>query len=274
MKPSKGYYSIIQYNPNLSRFEAANVGVLLFCPERGFLKALTTRGNARIIRFFGAEGHDWERINAFKRGLEDRLQAEAGDITSVDDLRQFIALRANVLQITPPLPMKVVEPEQDLADLYEQIVGEPARKAKQRSFRSFVGSQLCIPDLERKVIRNVKVQDPVRQKDVEIPFGFRNGRFNLINPVQFGAQDPGQSADRACVYAVEGRAFYEHPHPDLGELQLIVVGWFRPKDRETPARVARVFSEYNVRLYRSDQLPALVDEIRRTGQDVVTPNAG
>lgn len=37
----KGYYSIIQYCPDLSRFEAANVGVLLFCPERAFLKALT-----------------------------------------------------------------------------------------------------------------------------------------------------------------------------------------------------------------------------------------
>jgi hypothetical protein len=35
-----------------------------------------------------------------------------------------------------------------------------------------------------------------------------------------------------------------------------------------------VFDEYNVKLYRSDQLPALVDEIRRTGRDVVTPTAG
>lgn len=126
MKPSKGYYSIIQYNPDLSRFEAANVGVLLFCPEHGFLKALTTTGNARIRRFFGSQGHDWQRINAFKRGLEDRLTTE--DIRSVDDLKQFIALRANVLQITPPLPMKVVDPERDLAELYEQIIGEPARK--------------------------------------------------------------------------------------------------------------------------------------------------
>ena len=41
MKPSKGYYSLIQYCPDLGRLEAANVGVLLFCPERGFLKFST-----------------------------------------------------------------------------------------------------------------------------------------------------------------------------------------------------------------------------------------
>ena len=41
----------------------------------------------------------------------------------------------------------------------------------------------------------------------------------------------------------------------------------------SPSSVACVFSEYNVKLYRSDQFPALVDEICRTGRDVVTPNA-
>jgi hypothetical protein len=58
----KGCYSIVQYCPDLGRFEGANVGVLLFCPERAFLKALTIRNYSRIIRFFGTEGHDWKRL--------------------------------------------------------------------------------------------------------------------------------------------------------------------------------------------------------------------
>jgi hypothetical protein len=53
--PAKGYYSIIQHCPHLGRFEAANVGVLLFCPERHFLQAITARNNSRVIRFFGSE---------------------------------------------------------------------------------------------------------------------------------------------------------------------------------------------------------------------------
>src|SRR5262245_23233492 len=111
MKPTKGYYSIVQYCPDLGRIEAANIGVLVFCPETGFLRAMTTRTNGRIIRFFGSEGHDWSRINAFKRGLETRLEKEHTGIKTLEDLQRFIALRANVMQITQPLPIKVVDAE-------------------------------------------------------------------------------------------------------------------------------------------------------------------
>jgi hypothetical protein len=65
---------------------------------------------------------------------------------------------------------------------------------------------------------------------------------------------------------LRGREIYDHPDPQLGKLQLIVVGEFRPKDLETPQRVNRVFQEYPVKLYRADELPNLVDEIRRTGK--------
>ncbi|MFN5907792.1 MAG: DUF3037 domain-containing protein [Planctomyces sp.] len=77
MKPQKGYYSIVQYCPDLSRLEAANIGVLLFCPDSGFLKVLTSANNGRIIRFFGSAGHDWKRINTIKSGLQDRLDKKA-----------------------------------------------------------------------------------------------------------------------------------------------------------------------------------------------------
>ena len=58
----KGYYSIIQYCPDLSRLEAANIGVLLFCPEVRFIRAKTSAGNDRIRRFFGTDILDKERL--------------------------------------------------------------------------------------------------------------------------------------------------------------------------------------------------------------------
>ena len=42
--------------PDLGRFEAANVGVLLFCPEKHFIQALTLGNNSRIIRLFWLRG--------------------------------------------------------------------------------------------------------------------------------------------------------------------------------------------------------------------------
>ncbi len=269
MNPTKGYYSVIQYCPNLGRFEAANVGVLLFCPEKHFLAALTSSNNSRIIRFFGSKGHDWDRINSFKRGLEDRLEKKLPAIKSLDDLQQFIALRANSLQITPLNPTKVQDPEADLRKLFEEIIGEPVRPERGRSLRHYVSEKLSGPGLDEKVVHDLKVMVPVLQKEVEIPFGFQNGRFNLLAPVRFGAQNPDQSVTTACKYAVEGKSIFDDSHPKWGRMQLIILGQFRAKDEDTVGRVNRVFSEHHVRLIKMDDLPTLIDEIRRTGKPIV-----
>jgi hypothetical protein len=268
MKPSKGYYSLIQYCPDLGRLEAANVGVVLFRPEPHFFKALSSRNNSRIIRFFGSEGHDWIRINAFKKGLEDRIALEGAEIKSVEQLERFIAQRANLLQITPPRPMKVLDPEKDLVELFKEFLGESAHRTSKRTLRHFLAERLSMPGIEKKVRRDIRVRVPVLQKEVEIPFGFQNGRFNLINPVRFEAANSEQSVLTACKYAVEGRSLYESPDPQLGPLQLVVVGKFRPKDHESPARVQRVFQDYRVKLFRTSELPQLIEEIRTTGKDI------
>ena len=268
MKPSRGYYSIIQYCPDLGRCEAANVGVLLFCPERHFLKAVTSRNNRRIARFFGSTGHDSVRITTLKRGLEDRVQKESSGIKTVDDLQRFIALRANLLQFTPPKPMRVSDPEKDLAVLYEELIGEPAKKRHSKTLRRIIGEKFSGARLDKKLCRDITVTVPILEKTVEIPFAFQNGRFNLINPVHFEAADPDTVLGTACKYAVEGRSLFQHADPQHGNRQLIVVGRFRQSDRESPARVRRVFKEHDVRLFKASELPMLVDEIRRTGKDI------
>jgi hypothetical protein len=265
---SKGYYSLIQYCPDLGRLEAANVGVLLFSPERRFLKAVTTRSNFRIIRFFGSEGHDWTRINAFKKGLEDRIELESSQIKSLEDLQRFIDLRANILQITPPRPMKVIDPEKDLGALVKELIGATVHRTSSKTLRRLLADRFSSAGLEPKVRKDIKVSVPVLQKEVEIPFGFLNGRFNLINPVRFEARNPEQSLITACKYAVEGKSLYENPDPELGALQLVIVGKFRSKDHESPDRVNRVFQEYRVKLFRTSEVQQLVEEIRTTGKNI------
>jgi hypothetical protein len=268
-KAEKGYYSLIQYCPDLGRLEAANVGVLLFCPERRYLKALTAKGNKRIIHFFGSEGHDWGRINAFKRGLEDRIQLENADIKTLDDLRRFIALRANILQLTDPRPMKLTDdPDAELLTLFKELAIGAVHKSSTKSFRKMVGDKFEAAGLEKKILKDVTVSVPVFQKKVEIPYGFQNGRFNLINPVKFEATDPELCQLTACKHAVEGKSLHDSPDPKLGPLQLIVVGKFRPNDHDTPVLVNRVFHDYGVKLFQVAELRKLIDEIRTTGKDI------
>ena len=52
MTAIRGYYSLIQYCPDRSRLEAANVGVVLFVPDRSFFKARISPNNEHVRRFF------------------------------------------------------------------------------------------------------------------------------------------------------------------------------------------------------------------------------
>lgn len=270
--PAKGYFSLIQYCPDLGRLEAANVGVLLFCPERQFLKAITVRTNARIRRFFGAEGHDWERINSFKQGIVERIEREGRDVATLDDLQRFIAQRANLIQLTPPRPMKVLDPEADLRALFDEYLGGGVAKprATSKSLRRVLGEKLDAAGLQSKNRRDLRVPVPVLGREIDVPFGFQNGRFNLITPVRFTAAHSAQAVTAsACTWAVEGRSLFEHSDSKLGALQLVVAGKFRPKDRESEKLVRRIFDDNQVKLFRTSDLPRLIDVIRNTGKDVV-----
>ena len=219
MAMSRGYYSLIQYCPDLSRLESANIGVLLFCPEKRFLAARVSADNARIRHFFGSEGHDWQRINSFKKGLEERLEAEQGTIVTLSDLERFIATRANQLQITPPRSMKVDAPVVELDALFKELIGGPRRR-KTTSFRKYLKKKFDTAGVENKLRRDVTVNVPVLNREVHVPYGYQNGRFHLIQPVRFEGREVSQAVNTACRYAVEGRSIFEHFDPGLGQCSL------------------------------------------------------
>ena len=59
-QPTKGYFCLVQYCPDLARQEVANVGVLLFSPDHDFLEARLVTGNQRVEN--RAVSTDWYDI--------------------------------------------------------------------------------------------------------------------------------------------------------------------------------------------------------------------
>lgn len=269
MESSKGYYCLIQYCPDLSRLEAANIGVILFCPERRFIRAKTAQGNDRVRRFFGSLDNDWTQINAIKNSIENRLEVAGHDFQSLDDLTHFISTRANEMQITPPRPMKVLDPEKELEELFEELVGgrsreplkysaPPVEKALAKTFRE--------KGVEEFIRRDVTVRVPAFRKPLTVPFGFQNGRFNLIQPVRFHQTQESRVVDVACRHAVEGRSLYDHPDEKLGDLQLIVIGSFAAESGEYKDLVSDILKENKVALHSLDEVQTLIEEIKTTGR--------
>lgn len=130
MTTHRGYFSLIQYCPDASRLEAANVGVVLFCPELSFLEARTAHRNDRARRFFGSGTFNSQALRDAKRAIERRLAVERDYIRSLEQFEQFINTRANELKLTSPRPMKVGQPVKDLDALFVELVGGRANEVE------------------------------------------------------------------------------------------------------------------------------------------------
>lgn len=274
MKSSKGYYSLIQYCPDLSRLEAANIGVLLFCPECHFLKAQTDSAASRIQKFFGLKKRERDYIESLRVSIEERLKNERQNFETLKDLQKFIETRANAIQITPPRPVKVFDPETDLRRLFKELVTdieqnshiseEPEETAE--PIEEILTKAFSRNEVKKRLRENIPVEVPALRRSITVPFGFQNGHFNLIQPVHFEAKKHDTVIEKACKYAVEGDSIAQHIDPQLGKMRLIVVGQFKHRSPDTEADVRSLLDQYCVRFFRQEDTQKLVEEIITTGK--------
>lgn len=116
----KGYYSIIQYFPNLARQEGVNIGLILHSPIHSFLKCQILSEVTPLLKFLKLTNQELE---AYKDSIEHRLKF----INNVNDsvhqqLENYINTRANKIQLTPLNSLRVTDPEKQLKELFEELV--------------------------------------------------------------------------------------------------------------------------------------------------------
>lgn len=261
MSTARGYYSILRYIPDLERGEGANIGVVLFCPPLKFLKARTARGNDRVRRFFRSSELDLRRINAFKEAFEERVSIEAERIETLEDFRTFIGTRANQLRLSEPRPMKVLDPEETLSELFDELVGGRLRGegAVEAQLRWQFEELLQQRGVAEKVQRGVRVRLPLMDREVNFPYMFRNGRPNLIKAEAFEAEVK-RNIDRASVLAVEAVELRDAPE----HYKLNVLASFKPGDNESSEHIRELLSKFEVSVHADQEVENLVRLIEET----------
>lgn len=222
MKATNGYYSLIQYCPDFSRAEVANIGALLFCPELNFIDANFSSANDRISTIFGRDTFDKKRINLTKKSIRERLKIDKESFCDLDDLNKYIGEMANEIKITAPRSIKVYNPEEELRSLFKELVGDRAAKKPilTESFKK-LDMMMHRPVLKRKVKFKQRVNVPFAGKELTIDYVFDNGAKNLVKTHLFHL-DPS-AITQAFTLAGEGRFIQKYGASGTKQ-RFIVVG--------------------------------------------------
>lgn len=266
MKPVKGYFSIIQYCPDLARRETVNIGVLLMVPEQRFLQARLVRDNERVRHFFGTRGEDLRALRLFKKSFASRVEAEGARIQTAESLQKFIDTRGNHIQLTNPGFVKVRRCEATLDALFESLVGGMAKKGRREPFVKKLHDHFESAGIFDRIYTDIPIEVPILKHETKVPFGFQNGSFHLLRPVSFKPDKEESNFRIACRYSTAGKLYQEHPDKRFGQLEFNVIGRFASESDTSIPIVRKVLAESNVRLHLEHDLSSLVDEIRITGK--------
>lgn len=262
----KAYYSILQFCPDRSRAEGANIGVIVMSPETGFVDARTAKGNERVARFFGRDSFDKRRLNVIKRAIETHIREKHDWSQGLADLDQFIASRANDIQLTSPRSLKTDNPAAALEQLYHELVGGRTHSVVLAEASAVVAfakldDALRRPTLRDRIRFNESITVPVIQKTLAVPYAYQNGALNLVKPQRFtGSSD--RMLKLASELAVEGDLLARHS--TAKPVRLVVIPVFSQAADDAQHRVSDLFGEYDVRVVPETEIEALVTEIEAT----------
>jgi hypothetical protein len=258
MARARGFFSVIQFCPDLDRGECANVGVVVAVPERGYLRTLFAQDNEAPKQRFGRDSYDDARLAVAKKALENRIREEGPEWRTPADLASFATKEGNHLLLTAPRAILIEHPDEELRELFDRLVYvEP--QSRRRSPR---------PDLEaifeRRLVgvplkKSIEVEVPHLGR-LRVPYAYQNGSLNLVSPEGFGAN----AFPKANELAVKGHLLATHPGESGEKRQLVIVGGFAPSVSEDTKRdVEFVLREHDTRLVREDRMDAFIDEVRR-----------
>jgi hypothetical protein len=122
-------YALIRVTPRVERGECMNVGVVLFCRQRGFLGARIALDEARLLAFFPFANIEGIRdeLHAIAKIVEG--DATGGPITALAQAERFhwlVSPRSTIIQPSPVHSGLCDDPAAALDHLFATMVILPA----------------------------------------------------------------------------------------------------------------------------------------------------
>lgn len=258
-----GYYSLIQYCPDPAKLEAASVGVALFDPAtRQF--GFKTAGVRRVHTFFGRGQIGSDQFADLMGSFAVRLKRAGKDFATPDDIAEYAGTLAGEIVMSPLRPVAIDVFDTRLVDLAAKLIGwteRPVADSDDRSARSRMILEFKKPGYRKLVQENVRVALPSFEQNLVMPYGYQNGRYNLIKPVNFATPGTAGLLGKTGLFRLEAEELYEASGPH-GPMQLVVVADFAPSQESVMHRVQKTLEKAHAKFYTAENLIKLLAEIR------------
>lgn len=220
MKKQVCKYSIIRFQPYVETGEFANIGIVLYAPERQQIefKILDARQCGRITDFFKPLNKKvyQHTIQIIKAELK-RIQLMQKQTENVDFFAELTRLREDIVRYSNTRVLYSEEPTSTVNKLFDFYV--------QRSFTQDKGHEARMAGQVRKLLKQHNLADKfkdqiVGNKDkfsIRFPFVHKNSQQVIIKPIHFRHSDSSQ--------------LIEHGLSWLGKVnQLSRYGFLQPKN--------------------------------------------
>lgn len=273
--PTKAYYSIVQYCPSPARAECANLGVVLFVPDRKLVLGRIERSNARAYSFFGSSKVDDVALDAAKRALAGRVRWANGRFENVDAFRRFAETRGNDLVLTEPRWVSSSDPDATIDGLFGELVGPDRRPSPHRpSSLTHLEAQFRGERFQGRVRYREPVIVPVVGRMIQADYLYRNGRHHVVIARQF-PMDAGEAAQRAAMLAAEGLLLLRHLNtvllvaaatsdaadPDEVDAAAAPTDSTETRAEAVLTRVSEVFADFQIGAYPPSRHAELVERV-------------
>lgn len=211
------HYSIVRFAPFVETGEFANVGVLLICPEFGFLDyRIESRRVARISRFFEPIDADFVResiraadyeLNRLKRSLGrmevGQPQLKFGGTNPVEVLfREMIRRREGIVRYSEVRSVKTASPSSEIKRIFEFYVRKSfvTHDYRERVLENEIRSYLKKTDFSEK-FRRTELDDGLYRRKFPFVYMQDGSAQKVIKPIYLGQKRPTEIIDHAVKWS-------------------------------------------------------------------------
>ena len=258
-------YYLVRYVPYAEREEFLNIGLFLHSTEEQFLDCRFTRDLRRVKRFHPQA--DLEFLRALQGHFEQQIQQHEDNLPGL--LEGMEHSFANAIQLAPARPVLTAEPQAQLQELFERLVGKqqaglPAAdtrmRIKQRLVEALRRAQVFNdPRLERRIPAEPLTHpgDPFH-----FDFGYRppmaagkpNGHLRLVHALSLRRDHELSSVLSLTMGYIRAK--------QPAELTAVIEAWPAPDDK-TAGHSYRILRDAEITMRPLHEVDAFAESIRR-----------